>query len=136
VILGPIQQAGSPGPGQVAIGGAAQPEQQLLLQEQQQQQTLDQQEQALDKQGQSGGPAGDQQSGQDQQSAQNETQSDAQAQAEKESEKNKGDQDDDGSTDASLGLINTAPVQMKTDLEEPVTSGGMDTATEGPGNPN
>ena len=40
---------------------------------------------------------------------------------------------DDGSTDAALGLINTAPVQMKNDLEQPVTSGGMDTGPQGPG---
>jgi hypothetical protein len=58
--------------------------------------------------------------------------------AEKGSEKNRGEDDDDGSTDLSLGLINTAPVQVKTDLEEPVTSGGLDTVVESPGpvNPN
>ena len=52
---------------------------------------------------------------------------------EKEKDKDKADNDDDGSTDAALGLINTAPVQLKNDLEQPVTSGGMDTGTQGPG---
>jgi hypothetical protein len=54
-----------------------------------------------------------------------------QQQAQKES--NKKDENDDGSTDASLGLINSAPVQVKTNLEQPVTSGGMDTNSPGPG---
>jgi hypothetical protein len=39
---------------------------------------------------------------------------------------------DDGSVDAALGLINTGPVQLKNDLEQPVTSGGMDTMIEIP----
>ena len=55
-----------------------------------------------------------------------------QQQGEKKSDK-KGDSDDSG-VDASLGLINTAPVQLKTDLEQPVTSGGMETMNEIPGN--
>ena len=56
-----------------------------------------------------------------------------QQQAEKESDK-KSDSDDSG-VDASLGLINAAPVQVKSDLEQPVTSGGMETMIEGPGTP-
>ena len=56
-----------------------------------------------------------------------------QQQSEKESDK-EGDSDDSG-VDASLGLINTAPVQVKSDLEQPVTSGGMETMIEGPGSP-
>lgn len=50
---------------------------------------------------------------------------------EKDSEKN-GD-DDDGSASAALGLINTGPVQLKGELEQPVTSGGMDTMIDDPG---
>ena len=54
-------------------------------------------------------------------------------QAENEKEKDKkSDDSDDGSVDVSLGLINTAPVQLKSDLEQPVTSGGMNTMSEGP----
>jgi hypothetical protein len=49
-----------------------------------------------------------------------------------EKEKDKKADDDDGSADASLGLINTAPVQLKNELEQPVTSGGMDVMIEGP----
>jgi hypothetical protein len=60
-------------------------------------------------------------------------QSQGQQEAEKESDKKKADKDDDGSTDASLGLINAGPVQLKNDLEQPVTSGGMDTMVENPG---
>jgi hypothetical protein len=56
-----------------------------------------------------------------------------QEQAEKKSDK-KGDSDDSG-VDSSLGLINSAPVRVKTDLEQPVTSGGMETTSENPGNP-
>ena len=56
-----------------------------------------------------------------------------QQQQEAEKESNKKDKNDDGSTDAALGLINSAPVQVKGDLEQPVTSGGMDTARPGPG---
>jgi len=54
----------------------------------------------------------------------------AQQQGQKEADKK--NQDDDGSTDAALGLINEAPVQLKTDLEQPVTSGGMDTMIDNP----
>jgi hypothetical protein len=57
-----------------------------------------------------------------------------QQKSEKESDKK--DQNDDGSTDASLGLINAAPVQLKLDLEQPVTSGGMDTMIDNPGTSN
>ena len=50
-----------------------------------------------------------------------------------------GDDDDDGGgdagTDSSLGLINSGPVQLKNDLETPVTSGGMDTLIIEPGTP-
>jgi hypothetical protein len=57
-----------------------------------------------------------------------------QEQQQAEEKKDKGDSDeDDGSTDAALGLINSGPVQVKTDLEQPVTSGGMDTMNQGPG---
>ena len=52
-----------------------------------------------------------------------------QEQSEKKSDKN-GDESDDSGVDASLGLINSAPVQVKTDLEQPVTSGGMETMGE------
>jgi flagellar capping protein FliD len=54
-----------------------------------------------------------------------------QKEAEKKSDE-KGDSDDSG-VDASLGLINSGPVQLKTDLEQPVTSGGMETMNEIPG---
>ena len=56
-----------------------------------------------------------------------------QQQGEKESDK-KSDSDDSG-VDSSLGLINAAPVQLKSDLEQPVTSGGMETMDESPGSP-
>ena len=52
--------------------------------------------------------------------------SEQQQQAQEEKKSDKGDSDDDGSADAALGLINTGPVQLKTDLQQPVTSGGMD----------
>jgi hypothetical protein len=57
-----------------------------------------------------------------------------QQQQQQEQKKEKGDADDsdDGSNDASLGLINSGPVQLKNNLEQPVTSGGMDT-NQGPG---
>ena len=57
-----------------------------------------------------------------------------QEQSEKKSDK-KGDESDDSGVDASLGLINSAPVQVKTDLEQPVTSGGMETMGENPASP-
>ena len=57
----------------------------------------------------------------------------AQQQGEKESDKKK--ENDDSGVDASLGLINTGPVQLKNDLEQPVTSGGMSTVVEDPGPP-
>ena len=57
-----------------------------------------------------------------------------QKQDEKQS-KDSEDSDDEGSADAALGLINAAPVQKKNDLEQPVTSGGMDTMNIDPGNP-
>jgi hypothetical protein len=48
-----------------------------------------------------------------------------------------GDDDDssDAGTDTSLGLINSGPVQLKNDLEAPITSGGMDTVIIEPGTP-
>jgi hypothetical protein len=52
-------------------------------------------------------------------------------QAKKDSDKS--EDSDDGSVDVALGLINTGPVQLKTELEEPVTSGGMNTMIEDPG---
>ena len=61
----------------------------------------------------------------------------AQEQAEKKSDKN-GDSDsdsDDSGVDSSLGLINAAPVQKKVQLEQPVTSGGMETMSENPASP-
>ena len=45
------------------------------------------------------------------------------------------DSGSDASTDSSLGLINSGPVQLKNDLETPVTSGGMDTMIVEPGTP-
>jgi hypothetical protein len=65
------------------------------------------------------------------QQPQAEEQSEAQKEKEKDKDKEEADSDD-GSTDASLGLINSGPVQVKTDLEQPVTSGGMDNS-QGPG---
>ena len=50
-------------------------------------------------------------------------------------EKDQGQGEDDGSNDAALGLINTGPVQLKKDLEQPITSGGMNTTIEEPGKP-
>jgi hypothetical protein len=49
--------------------------------------------------------------------------------------KDQAEGNDDGSVDASLGLINSGPVQLKNDFEQPVTSGGMDTMIENPGTP-
>jgi hypothetical protein len=60
-------------------------------------------------------------------------QEEQQQQSEKDSDKS-GDSDDSG-VDAALGLINTGPVQMKNDLEEPVTSGGLDVLNDIPGSP-
>jgi hypothetical protein len=79
--------------------------------------------------------AQDQKQPQDRQQARGETQAQDQTQADKESDEKEGADDDDGSVNAALGLINTGPVQMKSDLEQPVTSGGMDTMTEIPGTP-
>jgi hypothetical protein len=66
-----------------------------------------------------------------------------QAEQQQSAEKKEGSNDDssdsdDGSNDPSLGLINTGPVQLKNDFDEPVTSGGMDTMIDnpGPGNSN
>lgn len=56
-----------------------------------------------------------------------------QQQNEKESEKKS--ENADSGVDASLGLINIGPVEVRSNLEQPVTSGGMETMDEGPGNP-
>jgi len=64
---------------------------------------------------------------------------DQKLQQEQKQESDEGGDDDDGSgdagTDSSLGLINSGPVQLKNDLETPVTSGGMDTVIVEPGTP-
>ena len=56
---------------------------------------------------------------------------------EQKQDSDEGDDDSgsDASTDSSLGLINSGPVQLKNDLETPVTSGGMDTLIVEPGTP-
>jgi hypothetical protein len=107
VILGPIKEMTSPSS---AISGQTQPEQQL--QDQREAQELHQDKGMVD-------------SDQPQQEA---------ASASEEKKKSE-DEDDDASASVSLGLINTAPVQLKTDVEEPVTSGGMDTMVVIPGTP-
>ena len=53
-----------------------------------------------------------------------------QQKAEDKSDKSK-DSDDSG-VDSSLGLLNAGPVQKKIDLEQPVTSGGMETTSGNP----
>jgi hypothetical protein len=58
-----------------------------------------------------------------------------QQQAEKKSDKNGDSEGDDSGVDPSPGLINSGPVQKKIDLEQPVTSGGMETMNEGPASP-
>ena len=58
-----------------------------------------------------------------------------QSKTDSDKKKDESDDDDDGSVNAALGLINSGPVQLKNDLEQPVTSGGMDTMIENPGNP-
>ncbi|NUR14430.1 MAG: hypothetical protein HOQ20_21690, partial [Bradyrhizobium sp.] len=58
-----------------------------------------------------------------------------QDQQQEEQKKDQADGNDDGSVDAALGLINSGPVQLKNDLEQPVTSGGMDSMIENPGIP-
>ena len=67
------------------------------------------------------------------QQQQEQQQAESQQSQGKKKDKGESDDSDDGSTDAALGLINSGPVQVKTDLEQPVTSGGMDTANQGPG---
>jgi hypothetical protein len=67
---------------------------------------------------------------QDQQAQQDQQQGDKQ-QGDKESDKN-GEADDSG-VDPSLGLLNAGPIQVKTDLEQPVTSGGLGVINEIPG---
>jgi hypothetical protein len=60
-----------------------------------------------------------------------------QSQQEQKDSDESGDDDSEGDagTDSSLGLINSGPVQLKNDLETPVTSGGMDTVIVEPGTP-
>ena len=58
-----------------------------------------------------------------------------QDQQEQKQDKDAEQSDDQGSAEAELGLINTSPVQLKNDLEKPVTSGGMDTMNVDPGSP-
>jgi hypothetical protein len=58
-----------------------------------------------------------------------------QEQQQNEKESDKKSENADSGVDASLGLINSAPVQVKSNLEQPVTSGGMETANQGPGGP-
>ena len=58
-----------------------------------------------------------------------------QEQQQNEKESDKKSENADSGVDASLGLINSAPVQVKSNLEQPVTSGGMETANQGPGAP-
>jgi hypothetical protein len=58
-----------------------------------------------------------------------------QDQQQEEQKKDQADGNDDGSVDAALGLINSGPVQLKNDLEQPVTSGGMGSMIETPGVP-
>ena len=72
----------------------------------------------------------DQEQQQQQQQGQQQDQQEQQ-QGDKESDK-KGEGDDSG-VDPSLGLLNTGPVQVKTDLEQPVTSGGLGVINEIPG---
>lgn len=44
----------------------------------------------------------------------------------------KKNRDDDSGVDPSLGLLNMGPVLLKRDLEQPVTSGGMNSSVEDP----
>jgi hypothetical protein len=99
-------------PSSVGLGDSGQPEQQLQQQEEAQQQAEAQQQPE------------NQTPSQEEQRARDETET-QQAEAGKESDKKKSSADDDGSVNAALGLINTGPIQLKNDLEEPVTSGGI-----------
>jgi hypothetical protein len=58
-----------------------------------------------------------------------------QSQEQSEDKKKSGDDSDESGVDASLGLINTVPVQLHSDLDEPITS-GSDIFSEGPGTTN
>jgi hypothetical protein len=116
-ILGPIQQIGNPS----AIVGPPDPIEEEELQQQAltQEQEKEREEQRL---------------AEAQSEKEREQQGLAEAQGQEKDKKSEdSDEDsDDGSVDAALGLINTGPVQLKNDLEQPVTSGGMDTMTEIP----
>jgi hypothetical protein len=120
-ILGPIQQVA--GPSAIVTSGATAPETQQQLQDQLVLADEDRQEQQQE--------ASQQQGGDGQQSALAEGEQ-AQGSA-KGSEKKKNKTDDDSGVDPSLGLLNTGPIQLKSDLEQPVTSGGMNTSVEDPG---
>ncbi|MEA3068467.1 MAG: hypothetical protein QOK41_1874 [Sphingomonadales bacterium] len=58
-----------------------------------------------------------------------------QSQEQSEDKKKSGDDSDESGVDASLGLINTVPVQLHGDLDEPITS-GSDIFSESPGTTN
>ena len=56
----------------------------------------------------------------------------AEAESSAKAAEKKKNRDDDSGVDPSLGLLNIGPVQLKRDLEQPVTSGGMNTSVEDP----
>jgi hypothetical protein len=58
-----------------------------------------------------------------------------QQQQQEEKKSDKSDDSDESGVDASLGLINTVPVQLHGDLDEPITS-GSDIFSESPGTTN
>lgn len=121
-ILGPIQELASPSA--IVISGATAPEAQQQLQEQLAAEDEDRQEQ----QG-----LADQQQGSDGQKVTVAESEQAQAQGSAKSSEKKKAKDDDSGVDPSLGLLNTGPIQLKSDIEQPVTSGGMNTTVEDPG---
>jgi hypothetical protein len=106
-ILGPIQEVGSPGT--VVASSASAPEVQEQLQEQ-----LAAADEDRDRKQQELAQANG-------------------AQTDKDSNNDKKNEDDDSGVDPSLGLLNAGPVQLKSDVEQPVTSGGMNATVEDPG---
>ena len=54
------------------------------------------------------------------------------AQQQSEEPDKKKSKDDDSGVDPSLGLLNAGPVQKNSDVDQPVTSGGMNTTVEDP----
>lgn len=62
----------------------------------------------------------------------NSEQARAEAESSAKAAEKKKNRDDDSGVDPSLGLLNIGPVQLKRDLEQPVTSGGMNTSVEDP----